>query len=287
MGKSQPLTQSAPFMTHKLPENGDIGEPFPTNDFWEELVDDWEDFHDDDPLGPDHERRFEAIAMGVCSGALPPEAASTIVSREQVATVVAPLELGEPASVVNQLWALAGRHLRPRHRKLLGSDPKATRRQLAALVKAVIAMEKALDCLPPVSIDFLQECHRRLPASHRTRPSINLADLDLILTDIGYSAYFADLTLLRERRQPPKLLRARTLARVVDIIEAAANGRIEHSWTRQDKKHYAFLGTGGRVLQAFMQLIEPGASERVLVEDLMSMRSQSDANPVKSSHSLD
>lgn len=267
-------------MAQESPENEDIGEPFPTNSFWEELVDEWEDFHDDDPLGSDHERRFEAIALGIRSGALPPDAASTIVSREQVATVVAPLELEDTDSLVDQLWALAGRHLRPRHRKLLGSDPKATRKQLAELIKAVNAMEKALDCLPPVTIDFLQECHGRLPASFRTRASIDLADLDLMLTDIGYSAYYADLTLIRDRRQPPKLLRARTLARVVDIIEAATRGRIEHSWTRKDKKHFAFLGAEGRVLRAFMQLIEPGASERVLVEDLMSVRSQAEANPI-------
>ena len=256
-----------------------MGEPFPTKDFWEELVDDWEDFQDDDPLGPDHERRFETIAAGVLSGALPLEAGSAIISREQVSTLVAPLGLGDPQRVSDQLWALAGRHLRPRHRKLLGSDPKATRRQLAALIKAVVAMEKALDCLPPVTIGYLQECHRRLPTSHRTRPRINLADLDLMLTDIGHSAYFADLTLIRERRQPPKLLRARTLAQATNIIEAATKERIEHSWVRKDKKHYAFLGTGGHALRAFMKLIEPGASERALVEDLMGVRSKSGTHP--------
>ena len=280
VGKSERTTQSARIMAQKPPENSDTGEPFPTNDFWEELVDEWEDFHDDDPLGSDHERRFEAIALGIRSGALPPDAASAIVSRGQVATVVAPLELGDTESLVDQLRALAGRHLRPRHRKLLGSDPKATRQQLATLIKAVNAMEKALDCLPPVTIDFLQKCHRRLPASYRTRASIDLADLDLTLSDIGHSAFFADLTLIRERRQPPKLLRARTLARAVDIIEAAASGRIEHSWSLKDEKHYAFHGTEGRVLRAFMQLIEPGASERVLVQDLMSVRRQAEANTI-------
>ena len=224
VGKPHRRTQAARIMVQKLPEIGDIGEPFPTTDFWEELVDEWEGFQDDDALGPDHERRFEAIARGIRLGALPPEAASTIISREDVTSVVAPLGLSDAENVVDQLWALAGRHLRPRHRKLLGSDPKATRGQLAALIKALNAMEKALDCLPPVTIQFLQECHRRLPTSHRTRPRIDLGDLNLVLSDIGHSAFFADLTLVRERRQPQNCFalapwRARGTHRAANLID--------------------------------------------------------------------
>ena len=267
-------------MTREPSENRDIGEPFPSTDFWEELVENWEDFAAEDALGDDYASRIKTIDLAIKKKLLPPAAINSIVERAQIAKALEPLHLSDPEPVIDGLWTLAGRHLRPLHRKLLGSDPTSTRRQLETLIKAVCALEKALDPLPPVTIDFLQQCHARLPASHRTRKRIDLGDIDLMLSDIGHAAYFARHTLYRDRRQPPKLMRARTLRDAARIIEEATGEQIAHSWSQADQKRFAFSGAPGLALRRYMALVEPGASERALVEDLIALRRIDEASPV-------
>jgi hypothetical protein len=66
-------------MTHQtvplvIPKNSGASRRFPVTDFWEEMLDIWEENVPQDPLGADHADRFEAIRVGIRSVQLGPDA---------------------------------------------------------------------------------------------------------------------------------------------------------------------------------------------------------------------
>lgn len=256
----------------KITENSDDGEPFPVESFWEERIDSWEGNLTDDVLGADHAGRFAAVEDGIRGRQISTEAKWTIVKREQIAELVAPLALRDPEPVIDQLWGLAGRHLRPIHRKLLGSDLTSTAKVLKQVTKAAAELERLFDHIPPVTREFLEECYKRLPSGYRHGKALGINALDFTLSNLAHTTYFAELTLTRERKQPPKILRQMTLKRAVEIIESATGKKLTHSW-KKDEVKAVFKETTGQVLRDFMKLVEPRASERALVEDLVKVRS--------------
>lgn len=258
-------------MVSQTPENCDDGQPFPVTDYWEEWIDSWEGDVPDDPLGPDHAARFETITVARRRGLLGPEAEAAIVTRDQIANLVQPLLLADPDPIIDELWSLAGRHLRPLHRKLLGSDPASTAGILKKVTKAATELERLIDTIPPVTRDFLEQCYVRLPASYRHGEKLDINALDFTLSNLAYTTYLAELTLTRERRQPPKVLRLMTLKHLVDLIQSSTGTPVKHSW-KKDAVNYAFKGANGAIVRDFMNLVEPRASERSLVEDLIKIR---------------
>lgn len=273
LGKSVSTPVTERRMGRKTTKNSEDRSPFPVGGFWEEWNDAWEGEDFDDLLGPDHAARFDAVATAILSGHVEPRFQWTIVGREQIAEVVKPLRVNDPEPVIDQLWQLAGRHLRPVHRKLLGSDLASTARLLKKVTRAAAALEQLLDQAPPVTRQFLEECYVRLSSGYRTGDKLGINALDLSLSNLAHTTYCAAPLLTRERKQPPKILRQMTLKRVVAVVESVTGQRVEHSWKKDDVQKAAFKGTNGRVILEFMQLVEPGAKERPLVEDLIKIRS--------------
>ncbi len=260
-------------MARETTENGDDGSAFPVGGFWEEWNDKWEDEDLDDLLGPDHVARFAAVGDAIRGGHVEPRFQWTIVGREQIAELVRPLRLNDPEPVIDQLWQLAGRHLRPIHRKLLGSDLASTARLLKKVTRAAAELEQLLDQVPPVTRQFLEECCVRLPRGYRSGERLGINALDLSLSNLAHTTYCAAPLLTRERKQPPKILRRMTLKRVVAVVESVTGQPVTHSWKKDDVQKAAFKGANGTVVLEFMQLVEPSAKERPLVEDLIKIRS--------------
>lgn len=260
-------------MVRKTTENGEDGGSFPVGNYWEERVDTWEDGSPDDHLGPDHVARFAAIADAIRSGHLGPEAQWAIVKREQIAELVRPLELKDPEPAIDQLWELSGRHLRPAHRKMLGSDLSSTARLLNQVTRAAAKLEQLLDQVPATTRQFLEECYVRLPRGYQCGERLGIDTLELTLSNLAHTTYFAAPTLTRERKQPPKILRQMTLRRLVEVVESATGQRVSHSWKKDDEQKAAFQGANGKVVRDFMKLVEPRASERSLVEGLIRIKS--------------
>ena len=255
----------------KSTESGDDGEPFPVESFWEERIESWEGEPPDDLLGDDHPGRIAAIEAGIRAGLISTDAERTIVERDQIADLVRPLLLNDPEAVTDRLWNLAGRHLRPAHRKVLGSDLAATAKVLRQVTRAAADLERLLDRIPPVTREFLEQCYERLPSSYRYGESLGINALDFTLSNLAHTTYFAELTLTRERKQPRKILRQMTLKRAVDIIESGTGKPLTHSW-KKDEIQAVFKEATGQVLRNFMKLVEPRSSERALVEDLIKIR---------------
>lgn len=267
-------------MARKISENGAGGKPFPVTDFWEELLDCWEGEISDDPLGADHAGRFEAIRAAIRGGHLGPEARAAIVEREQIAELVGHLRLNDPEPVIEQLFQLAGRHLRPVHRKLLGSDLASTAKVLQQVTAAAAKLEQLLDRIPPVTRDFLEQSYVRMPQSLQSGDRLGINELEFTLSGLAHTSHLAGLALARERKRPPKILRQMTLKRAVQIIETATDQTIKHSW-KKDEVKYAFTDRNGFVLRDFMKLVEPRVSERSLVEDLIKIRTLKAKHPNK------
>lgn len=255
----------------KTSEDSNDGEPFPVESFWEEWRDSWEGEIPADLLGADQAGRFAAIEAGIRAGLIDCEAQWTIVRRDKIAELVTPLRLDDPEPVIDQLWHLAGRHLRPVHRKLLGSDLASTAKLLRQVTKAAAELERLLDLVPPVSREFLEGCYKRLPSGYRHGDALDITALDFTLSNLAHTTHFAQLTLTRERKQPPKVLRQMTLKGAVDIIESGTGKPLTHSW-KKDEMQAVFKGAAGKVLRDFMKLVEPRSSERALVEDLIKIR---------------
>lgn len=266
-------------MTGETTENGDDGEPFPLEDYWEEWIDNCEDEIADDPLGPDHVGRFAAVADAIRGGLVDPEEQWAVVEREQISDLIKPLRLGDPDPVTDQLWQLAGRHLRPVHRKLLGSDPASTAKLLKQVTRAAAKLEQLIDEVPPVTRDFLEKCYVRLPRRYQAGEKLDVNALDMTLSNLAQTTFWAALTLTRERKQPPKILRQMTLKRVVEVVEAVTGHPVSHSWKKDDEQKAAFKGANGKVVRDFMKLVEPNASERALVEVLIRIRRSRTAAP--------
>lgn len=255
----------------KTTENSDDGEPFPVESFWEERIDTWEGEIPDDLVGDDHAGRIAAIEVGIRAGLISTEAKWTIVKRNQIADLVRPLLLNDPEPVIDQLWNLAGRHLRPVHRKVFASDLASTAKVLRQVTRAAADLERLLDQIPPVTREFLELCYNRLPSGYRNGETLGINALDFTLSNLAHTTYFAELTLTRERKQPPKILRQMTLKRAVEIIESGTGKPLNHSW-KKDEIKAVFKEATGQVLRDFMKLVEPRSSERALVEDLIKIR---------------
>lgn len=255
----------------KSSKSRDDGEPFPVESFWEERLDCWEGEIPDDLLGDDHAGRIAAIEAGIRAGLISAEAQWTIVKRNQIADLVRPLLLNDREQVIDQLWNLAGRHLRPVHRKVLGSDLASTAKVLRQITRAAADLERLVDQIPPVTREFLEQCYKRLPSGYRYGESLGIDALDFTLSNLAHTTYFAELTLTRERKQPSKILRQMTLKRAVEIIEARIGVPLTHSW-KKDEIKAVFKEAPGQVLREFMNLVEPRSSERALVEDLIKIR---------------
>ena len=259
-------------MAREATENGEDGRPFPVENYWEERVDTWEEASLEDHLGPDHVARFAAIEDAIRSGHLRPEARWAVIRREQIAELVRALDLNDPEPLIDQLWELSGRHLRPVHRKMLGSDLASTAKLLNQLTAAASKLEQLLDQVPPITRQFLEDCYVRLPKRFQSGERLGINALDQALSNLAHTTYFAALTLTRERKQPPKILRQMTLDSIVQLVEFATGERVSHSWRKGDEQKAAFKGANGKVVLGFMKLVEPRASERSLVEDLVRIR---------------
>ena len=64
---------------------------------------------------------------------------------------------------------------------------------------------------------------------------------------------------------------------VLDAVCFALYGAVPGE--RNDAKRFIFVGDAGRAVYEFMKLVEPRASERALVEDLISLRKASKGAP--------
>jgi len=92
------------------------------------------------------------------------------------------------------------------------------------------------------------------------------------MSDLGHAVHFADLALVRERGQPPKLMRARTLASAAAIVESGTGVPVEYRWAKSDQPAFEFTNAEGRAVRHFMKLVDPKSSERSLVETLIDLR---------------
>lgn len=259
-------------MTRKEAKDRHSPEIFPVEDYWEEARDTWEGDLGEDRLGADHAARFEIIAILLERGSLPAQAKAAIVTKPQIEELVVRLGLDEREQVVERLWAIAGRHLRPVHRKLLGSDLARTKQVLDAITLGISKLEALLEKLPPVTCQFLETSFERMPLRYRSNTSLDIDALERALRDLAHTTFFVAKRLERERKRPVNVLRRQTLKDVAETIEAATGRSIKTTWSKKGRANHTFRGAEGEVLRDFMRVVEPTATERSLVGLLRDVR---------------
>lgn len=189
-----------------------------------------------------------------------------------IAKLVDQLEVEDPERLTDQLEELAGRHLRPVHRLLLGSDPASTRKLLVKIASQANFLQNLFDVLPNVVVSYLAEFHESLLENE---PGSLFPDIDGIDRSLGELAVLcakANNELLQAPNAPLKVLRRQTLHDVAAAIEKHTGRTVGTRWSRDDVKCYEFKGLEGLAVLEFMQLVEPGASERSLVSLFRAMR---------------
>ena len=261
-------------MPRKSPKTRQKKAAFPVEHFWEDLAPTWEGDLGEEKLGADHAGRFANAAMLTRGQPLETKLRHGDIPRETIRRLVSLLEVDDPEPLTDQLWALAGRHVRPVHALLHGSDPDSTRAVLHNVIKAAQSLEALLEDLPLFVSSFLEEFHASLPEEERQLPAINLQDLDRSLGDLAMLCARASIELHRRPNAPVRVLRRNTLQKVVATIESLPGRHVQTRWSRADKKCAEFKGREGNVVRIFMRLVEPGASEGVLVRLLRELRAE-------------
>lgn len=272
MGKVTAEADNPDTMARKRQENRGSTDTFPVKNYWEDSRPIWEGDLGEDPLGADHAGRFAAIDSAWRAGLLGPDAEAAIITREQITDLVAPLALDAPDAIIDRLWAIAGRHLRPIHRKLLGSDLHATKKLMVELTSAVARLEDLLDRVPPVTREFMRASFERLPGTYRNCDRLDLDELERILPDLAHTSFFVAGHLERERKRPVHVLRRQTLKDAAETIEMATGNPVQRTWSEADRKKHTFKGVEGEVLRDFMRLVEPAVGEGPLVRLLTEIR---------------
>jgi hypothetical protein len=257
--------------TYKIP-----GFPIdiPLERLWESERENWEGDIGEDPIGDDLDARLWAVRQAIKSGHAPTDASSTLIARDDIAGLIRPLRLNDAAPTVDRLWRIAGRHLRPRHMEILGSDPKAIAELLDQVRRSIIQLEGALDRIPPVVRDFLTEVFPMLPRPYRNNEKLDLVATERALPDLGHVVFLVGDALTRRRRRPPKILRRQTLVDAAATIEAGTGNGIKTRWSEKGETCFKFRGDEGQALLAFMKLVEPTVSEMALVKDFRALRKQ-------------
>lgn len=247
---------------------------FPVQDIWENLAPTWEGDLGEEKLGADHAGRFANAAM--LTRGQPPETKVRHgdIPRETIRRLVSLLEVDDPELLTDQLWALAGRHVRPVHALLHGSDPASTRAALRNVIKAAQALEGLVQNLPLFVRSFLEEFHASLSDEERQLPAINIQNLDRSLAELAMLCARASNELHHVPNAPVRVLRRNTLQKVVATVESLPGRRVQTRWSRHDKKCAEFKGREGNVVRIFMRLVEPDASEGALVRLLRELRSE-------------
>lgn len=232
----------------------------------------WEGDLGENLLGDDYVGRFKAIEVAVRRGLLGQEALTTVITREQIAGIVRRLNVQGPEQLIDQLWSIAGRHLRPVHRKLLGSDAAATSKLLGEIAQAAAELEASLDSLPPITRDFLDECFVRIQPRRRSQRALDINALDLSLTDLIHTTVCVQDQLRRRRKRPAHVLLRQTLWATVLRLEDATGNKASHTWSKGGEKFFRFHDEPGTALRDFMKLVEPQAAEAALVRTLIEIR---------------
>ena len=196
--------------------------------------------------------------------------------------LVSLLEPSDPDALEDRLWEIAGRHVRPVHRLLLGSDPKTTRKRLLGIVEAAQSLERRLEQIPQVTSQYLEEFYEALPAHERKMPRLDIDRLDRSIADLAMLCAMASNELHRVPHKPTLVLRRQTLSDVVAAIEESTARRVLTRWSRGDRKCFEFKGREGKVVRIFMRLVEPNASEASLVRLLQGIRVKKDPRTPRS-----
>lgn len=247
--------------------------------YWEERLRSWEDDIGIDRLGADHEGRFATVEWVTRGEPDQRRLEKGYIARETIGERVEPLGLPDPDPLIDRLWAIAGRHLRPVHRLLLGSDPDATRKQLAAIQTKAQKLDEKLIELAPVTAAFLEEFHGSLPADRKRLTQIDLNEFSRTLGDLYTICALASNELIHVPNAPTLVLRRQTLKDAMAAIEEHGGQRVQTRWSRQNENCYEFKGASGMVLRSFMALVEPKASEATLVKLVRSLSAEKAKQP--------
>ncbi len=256
-------------MPQKKPESRGRQASFPAKAFWEELDNRWESIGLDH-LGSDHRGRFEVIAHQVRNLSPDERLAKGDVPREMIAALTEMLRLEDSEPLVDRLWEIAGRHLRPVHRMLLGSDPASTRKTLLKAAGLAYKLSEALD-LAPVVEQYLDEFNDALPADDIGKLDSRY-QFDQAVFRLSILAAKASNELVKVANRPPLALRRQTLSDTVDAVEKATGKTIQTRWSKGDRKFSEFRELEGKFVWIFMHMLEPKASEAALANDLKAIR---------------
>ncbi len=196
-----------------------------------------------------------------------------------IAGLAGMLGLEDPEPLVDQLWSIAGRHLRPVHRLLLGSDPASTRQVLLKVSGLALKLSEALD-LAPVVEQYLDEFNASLPADDNGKVDSRYR-VDQEISRLAILAAKASNELIKVPNRPPLALRRQTLWDTVTAVERATGATIKTRWSKRDRKFSEFRELEGKFVWIFMHILEPGASEAALANDLKAIRAAAkrDKNP--------
>ena len=273
LGKSTELRIFETTMARKIKRSESDGAAFPASLYWEELASSWERDRADH-LGPDHIGRFETVALQLKSLAPGEQLRRGYVSRATIAEMVSALDVADPDLLVDRLYEIAGRHLRPVHRLLLGSDSKTTRSQLNVISRAAQSLEEMIEALAPVTAHYLDEFSEQLPAGKKGKRRQKIGDVSQTLADLAVLCARASNELVGLPHRPTKSLREQTLLNVVAAVESGTNKLVNTRWGRDDKKCFEFKDREGEFVREFMRMVEPGASEAALVKLLQKAKSE-------------
>lgn len=259
-------------MPQKKPESRGRHASFPAKAFWEELDERWESIGLDH-LGSDHRGRFEVIAHRVRNLSPDERLTKGDVPRQMIAALTGMLGLEDPEPLNDRLWEIAGRHLRPVHRTLLGSDPASTRKALLKASGLAYKLSEALD-LAPVAEQYLDEFNAALPADDVGKLDSRY-QVDQAVSRLAILAAKASNELIKVANRPPLALRRQTLWDTVDAVERATGKTIQTRWSQGDRKFSEFRELEGKFVWIFMHILEPKASEAALANDLKAIRAAS------------
>jgi hypothetical protein len=274
VGKDAYLAVRSRIMPRKTPKKRQEMSAFPAHAFWEELSPSWEGDLGKDRLGADHKGRQATVAMVMRKEPLEIRLRHGDIPREAFVKLVSVLQVPDPETLTDRLEEIAGRHLRPAHRLLLGTDPRSTQSALLKVMKAAQTLDDLLDNLAPVVTQYLDEFHASLPADERKLPALHVDAIHRSLSDLAMLCARASNELYQVANAPVLALRRQTLKDAVAAIEQHTGRQVRTRWSRGDKKCSEFREREGKVLRMFMRLVEPSASERVLVRLFREMRSE-------------
>ena len=256
LGKLRQPAHSGVTMPQKKPDTRGRRASFPAKAFWEELDGRWESIGLDH-LGSDHRGRFEVIAHQVCNLSPNERLSKGDVPREMIAALKGMLGLGDSEPLIDRLWEIAGRHLRPLHRRLLGSDPASTRKVLLKASGLASKLAQALD-LPPVVEQYLDEFNNALPANDIGKPD-GRYQVDQAVSRLAILAVKASNELMKIANRPPLALRRQTLSDAVDAVERATGKTIQTQWSKGDRKFSEFRELEGKFCRSIVaRMPKPG-----------------------------